>query len=89
MTAPAEAELVAAAQAAYSDGTGGLAMPPQLERDIEWADAEADKIATGRRFLGATAGSAQPALRQPVGVVDWDPLGTGVSITAFLSAELP
>lgn len=75
--------VIFSAQAAWSDGSGNQAIPINFPADLEWADAEAEKIATGRRFLGGATGQPRAALSQVVDVVDSDPLGCRVSINGF------
>lgn len=74
---------VISAQRAWVFGGGGEAMPPILEKLYDEALADLDKIALGRYRIGRSSGGTAPALSQPVGVVDYDPNCTGISIANF------
>lgn len=71
------------ARLAYEEGGRGMAMPPQVEAGAARADKFADDLAKGYRRLGRVAGGKVAAINQPVGVVDPDPRGCGVSIHGF------
>lgn len=71
------------ARTAYTKGARGMAMPDWVEKAAQRADEYLEMLATGRRRLGRAAGGKTAALGQPVGVVDHDPLGQGISVAAF------
>lgn len=71
------------ARVAWLEGARGQAIPDHIERQADKCETWLMEIRTGERRLGRVAGGKVPALTQPVGVVDHDKRGTGVSIQAF------
>ena len=77
------AATVKAAEAAWNDGTGDLALPDKLAAEIAAMNSYLEEIATGHKRLGRAAGFPGAALGQPVGVVNYDPQGCQISINGF------
>lgn len=71
------------ARIAWLEGGRGQAIPPYIEAQAEKCETWLMEIRTGERRLGRVVGGRSAALAQPIGVVDHDKYGTGVSITAF------
>lgn len=71
------------ARIAWLEGSHGQAIAPYIDQQADKCEEWLQAIRTGDRRLGRVAGGRAPALTQPVGVVDHDRLGTGVSIAAF------
>ncbi len=71
------------ARVAYLEGVRGQAMPPHVEAQAERMDQVVTEIGTGEARLGRVAGAPAAAMSQPVGMLDYDPLGIKVSITGF------
>ena len=71
------------AEVAWLEGARGQGMPQHIAaraaQEREWLSLVAD----GHRRLGRVAGKPGPALNQPAGVIDFDSLGTGVSVAGF------
>ena len=78
-----DANATLAARTAFEKGAVGQAMPDHLAQRAARIDKYLDDLATGMATLGRASGGGFPALNQPVGVVDYDPQGCGVSITGF------
>lgn len=78
-----DANAALSARTAYTKGGRGLAMPEFVEASAARADTFLDQLATGRRRLGRVAGGTAAAINQPAKRVDFDPLGTGISIKGF------
>lgn len=71
------------ARTAWLEGGRGQAIPDYVNAQADKCETWLMEIRTGERRLGRVSGGKAPGLTQPVGVVDHDRLGTGVSITAF------
>jgi hypothetical protein len=71
------------ARIAYLEGSRGQAIPDRINEQVERVERYVDEIRTGERRLGRVAGGTAAAINQPIGVVDFDPLGSGVSIAGF------
>jgi hypothetical protein len=78
-----DANAAISARIAYSKGGLGQAMPDHVREAAERAEKFADQLAIGQRRLGRVAGGLAAAINQPATVVDYDPDGTAISITAF------
>lgn len=78
-----DANAALSARVAYVRGGRGLAMPEQVAAAADRADQFLDQLARGERRLGRVANGKVAAINQPVGVVDFDRLGGGVSILGF------
>ena len=71
------------AKVAYLKGGLGQAMPEWIDKAAEEAERELAEIAEGTRRLGRVAGGKAAALSQPVGIIDFDKDGSGLSIAGF------
>jgi hypothetical protein len=71
------------AECAYINGGRGHAMPPWVLERSGWARGMLDRLARGERRLGRVDGGTAAPINQPVGIVNFDPGGTGISIDAF------
>ncbi len=78
-----DANAALSARTAYEKGGKGVAMPEWVRERAERTDRFLDDLAKGTRRLGRTAGGTAAALSQPVGVVDHDEDGSGISVTGF------
>lgn len=72
-----------AARFAYERGGQGQVMPPRLEAAVARSDADLADLVEGRLRLSRVAGQPAAALSESCGVMDYDSLGTGISITGF------
>lgn len=81
------------AEVAWLEGGRGQAIPQHITVRADQERIWLDSVAEGRRRLGRVTGGNAPALNQPVGTVDHDPIATsliqptraesGVSIASF------
>ena len=78
-----DANATLSARTAYEKGAGGFGLPEHLGNRAVRIEKFLDDLAAGSARLGRASGGTVPALNQPVGVVDYDPQGCGVSVTGF------
>jgi hypothetical protein len=71
------------ARIAWLEGGRGQDIPKRIGEQAERIERVVDEIRTGERRLGRVAGGTQSAINQPVGIVNFDPLATGISIAGF------
>jgi hypothetical protein len=78
-----DANAAISARIAYTKGGLGQAMPDHVRESAERSEKFADQLAIGQRRLGRVAGGTGAPINQPATVVDYDPGGHAISITAF------
>jgi hypothetical protein len=78
-----DANAAISARIAYAKGGLGQAMPDYIRESAERAEKFADQLAIGQRRLGRVAGGTGAPINQPATIVDYDPGGHAISITAF------
>lgn len=78
-----DANAVLSARVAHEKGSGGREMPAALRDRADRVDRFLVDLAEGRQRLGRVSGGKAAAINQPVGIVDFDPCQTGVSVGAF------
>jgi phage gp36-like protein len=78
-----DANAALSARIAWEKGGKGMAMPDWVRDRAERTERFLNDLAEGRRRLGRVAGGTVAAINQPIGVVDYDPCGHGVSISGF------
>jgi hypothetical protein len=71
------------ARIACLEGMRGEAIPPHIEQQAEKVEQWLTEIRTRERKLGRVANGRAAVSTHAAGVVDHDPRGTGVSMTAF------
>jgi len=71
------------AQIAWLEGGRGQAVPDRVAEQAEQCRVRVDEIKTGERRLGRIAGKTPIAIGQPVGIVNFDPNASGISIAGF------
>lgn len=78
-----DANAALSARIAYTKGGQGHAMPEWVSQAADRAETFLEKLATGTRRLGRVNGGTKAAINQPVGVVDFDSSGSGMSVAGF------
>jgi hypothetical protein len=78
-----DANSALSARVAWERGARGQAVPDHVESAAARAETWLTDLATGLRRLGRSKGGTPAALGQPVGVVDFDPLASGISVAGF------
>lgn len=71
------------ARVAWLEGGRGQAMPQHIADQADRCDGWLTEIRTGERRLGRVAGGKVAAINQPVGILDYDPTASKVSIAGF------
>lgn len=78
-----DANAALSARIAYEKGGKGVAMPEWIRDRAERQERFLAYLAQGTRRLGRVAGGNVAALSQPAAIIDPDPNGCGMSITAL------